>query len=380
MFKQYTLGTEKRWSYRREYKGQQLRKKGFLTKGQADISLRKAMEEVDSPQVVKITTLQDAYNNFREYLISEADRKEKGQAYRYGITTTLNKLDTFVLSFGPDRAVREIQKIDLTKWFLALKADGIAQASASTYLGRLGGMLSYAQQNQPDLANWNRPKLHERAKLSNPGRVVSREEYKALLGALASPPACNRIKARTLLWRDCGDAVRLLRNTGARLNEILCLKMVQIDLEQREVELYATKTERERTVPLSESAIAVIGGRIKDGLVGGDFLFSRAVNSYFPGEVEKAVGTAARAAELTYGRKVKGGFTLHGLRHTYITELLAAGVDIPTVMKYSGHKSLATFSVYLHATVWGQKKALQRIEMFDDCLEETSDEERKETA
>ena len=367
MIKQYTAGKDKFWGYRREYKGIQLRRRGFLTKGEAESDLRKAMSRVDSPPEAAPTTLQDALDGFREYLDSEADRRGKGQAYRYGITSTINKLQTFVDEIGPTRLVKEVQKIDMTRWYLRLVKD-TSQATAAAHLGRLGGMLRYAQQTRPDLTNWNRPRLNEKAKPTNPGRIVTPEEYSGLLLSLSSPPSCKRIADRFRLWREAADAVRLLRNTGGRLNEVLRMRLSQINLEAKEITLYATKTECERTVPMSSSIKELILSRVREGLTSREFLFARATKPHFAQDIGSAVRVASGVVGLNYGRKAEGGFTLHGLRHSYITELLAVGVDIPTVMKYSGHKSLTTFSVYLHPTIWGQKKAIQHIEGFDDCL------------
>jgi site-specific recombinase XerD len=39
----------------------------------------------------------------------------------------------------------------------------------------------------------------------------------------------------------------------------------------------------------------------------------------------------------------------HTLRHTAITPLFQAGVDLPTVKRFSGHKTLAMVERYAHA-------------------------------
>lgn len=82
--------------------------------------------------------------------------------------------------------------------------------------------------------------------------------------------------------------------------------------------------------------------------------------------MQRAVSDAARKAKLNYGRK-KNGFTLHSLRHCYITTLLPQGVA-PTVMNLSGHKSYKAFSVYLHATDLGRKRARLNLESVDGFL------------
>jgi integrase len=66
-------------------------------------------------------------------------------------------------------------------------------------------------------------------------------------------------------------------------------------------------------------------------------------------------------AKLDYGQE--NGFTCHSLRHTFITDLMEkTGGDAGTVMAYSGHKSLESFSNYLHPTEKGCKLAIQALE------------------
>ena len=49
------------------------------------------------------------------------------------------------------------------------------------------------------------------------------------------------------------------------------------------------------------------------------------------------------------------GLRCHCGRHTAITNLLRSGVDIETVSKWAGHKSVATTAIYLHATAFEPK-------------------------
>ena len=52
----------------------------------------------------------------------------------------------------------------------------------------------------------------------------------------------------------------------------------------------------------------------------------------------------------------------------HICRLLTNGVDAPTVMKYSGHKSYPSFSVYLRKTELGEKRACLIVETVDHFL------------
>ena len=55
--------------------------------------------------------------------------------------------------------------------------------------------------------------------------------------------------------------------------------------------------------------------------------------------------------------------TCHSLRHTFITDMMeASGNNVALVMSYSGHKSLESFKIYLHAPTHGCIATDQRIE------------------
>lgn len=92
------------------------------------------------------------------------------------------------------------------------------------------------------------------------------------------------------------------------------------------------------------------------------------VTNEFDRQIARACRQAAKQAEIAYGRFNGDGFTLHSLRHTYITHLLASGLDAPTVMQLSGHKSYQSFSVYLHKTDLGEKRACLILEAVDRFL------------
>ena len=77
----------------------------------------------------------------------------------------------------------------------------------------------------------------------------------------------------------------------------------------------------------------------------------------------------AKQAKISYGGFDADGFTLHSLRHTYFTHLLANGVDAPTVMEYSGHKSFQSFSVYLHKTDLARSRACLILESVDHLID-----------
>lgn len=69
------------------------------------------------------------------------------------------------------------------------------------------------------------------------------------------------------------------------------------------------------------------------------------------------------AAERIYKRIGAEGATLHSLRHTFASQLFAAGVDVLTISRTLGHASTAiTMQVYVHMTQESQAAAAAKIE------------------
>lgn len=175
------------------------------------------------------------------------------------------------------------------------------------------------------------------------------------------PLAPSRRAERNALWRDAGDAVQLLRMTGGRLNEILRIKLNQFHWNKGYVRLYGSKTENERDIPLWNCILDVVKRRIHNGLTDDVLLFPRAKTVTFDNAIARACRKAGSLAKLNYGQA--NGFTAHSLRHTFITDLMEkTGNDAGTVMKYSGHKTLESFSIYLHPTEQGCILATQAME------------------
>ena len=55
---------------------------------------------------------------------------------------------------------------------------------------------------------------------------------------------------------------------------------------------------------------------------------------------------------------------MHGLRHTFASHMLAAGVPVPTVSEMLGHDSHVLLSVYAHTLPSAQRDALDKLAAF----------------
>lgn len=363
-------GNQKLHGFERRYKMAKLRKKGFTTKAEAEAELRRLMNEIDATERGEVhtrpTTAQEALNIYKHNL--EVRAKDKDYQYSHNVRSNCKVLQEFVDRFGPSRLIRECTETDLREFYQMLCfRPTLSQNSAAVFVGRVQGMLQAAQKAKPDLVNWLRPTLTVKRKTEFERRVVEPWEYAQLVNILLKPPlAPSRREERNVLWRDAGDAVQLLRLTGGRLNEVLRMKLNQVNWEKGYVRLYGSKTENERDIPLSNGVRDVIQARIRERLTEAngtycdDYVFPRAKIATFDNAVARACRKAAKLAKLNYGQA--NGFTCHSLRHTFITDLMEkTGNDAGTVMKYSGHKTLESFSIYLHPTEQGRILAMQAL-------------------
>jgi site-specific recombinase XerD len=73
--------------------------------------------------------------------------------------------------------------------------------------------------------------------------------------------------------------------------------------------------------------------------------------------VRKPFRRAVQAAGLDPDQVVR-----HTLRHTAITHLVQDGVDLPTVQRISGHKTLAMVQRYAHANGAHIQAAMKKLE------------------
>ena len=371
-FYQYTSsGGQTLHGYERQYKNVQLRKKGFVTKGDAEKDLRQAMNDIDATERGEIrtkpTTAHEALNIYRRNL--EVRARDKGYQYGHNVRSNCKVIQEFVDRFGPNRLIRECTETDLREFYQILCFRSTLNAnSAGVFIGRVQGMLKAAQKAKPDLVNWLRPTLKVNRTPEFEHRLVEPSEYAKLVHTLLNPPlAPSRREERKALWRETGDVVQLLRMTGGRLNEIVRMGLDQFMWTKGKVRLYATKTENQRDLPIWNCIRDVVQRRINEGLTDGELLFPRARTVTFDHAVARACRNAAKLANLDYGRT--NGFTCHSLRHTFVTRMMeATGNDVALVMSYSGHRSLESFKIYLHPTQQGCILATQEMDRVGEFL------------
>jgi integrase len=155
-------------------------------------------------------------------------------------------------------------------------------------------------------------------------RILSDDEQTAVLAA------CPR-KLRAI--------VTLALITGARIGELLALRWE--DCQDGYVTFLETKNGKVRRIPISPAIEAVLAAQARVH----PWVFTNSRT----GKPFKSVRQVFERAVLRAGIAT-GDVTLHTLRHTALSRMIAAGYDDYTVMEISGHSSTRMLERYTHPT------------------------------
>lgn len=142
-----------------------------------------------------------------------------------------------------------------------------------------------------------------------------------------------------------------------RKMEILSIQLKNIDLERCVIYIPKAKTGA-REQPITASLAEFLRGYIESAEVGQTWLFPSATSeSGHAMNIEKPFRRVVAAAGLDVKTVVR-----HTLRHTAITHLVQAGVDLPTVQRISGHKTLQMVVRYSHQNGEHIRAAMDKLE------------------
>lgn len=153
-------------------------------------------------------------------------------------------------------------------------------------------------------------------------RFLSDEEMDRLFTALDSHPSWLRL------------AIVVSIGTGIRMGELLWLTWRYVDLERARITLMETKTDRPRSVHLTDAVIEEL-------------------KHHGPKAPDEKVIPASRSYLNKHWRKVRqeaklDNFRWHDARHTAASLLAQGGASLPEIGSVLGHRSAASTARYAH--------------------------------
>ncbi len=222
------------------------------------------------------------------------------------------------------RAIDEITRHDVQRWFASLHATPVAADRSAPVLSvilRQAEVYGYRPEGSNPYTGIKRYRRRNRE------RFLDDDEVRRLSRALDKRPAKQSLLVAI---------VRLLLLTGARKSEILTLKW----LDYREGKLYLRDSKTgPRTVWLSSHA-----RRILDGL-------PRSSAWIFPSRRGDRCLSKSALGRFWCDVRTEADITdvrLHDLRHTYASVAIAHGETVLTIGRLLGHNNPATTLKYMH--------------------------------
>ncbi len=148
------------------------------------------------------------------------------------------------------------------------------------------------------------------------------------------------------------------------LSEQFTLEWSQVDFTLKMIHLDRTKSGRDRHIPLNSTALATFE-RLKAAAPKGTayvFLTSRKDAQKKPVRIK----TPRTWFEDVIAESKLKEVTWHTCRHTFISRLVMAGVDLRTVVELADHKSMAMTIRYAHLAPEHTASAIERIARVSD--------------
>ncbi|HTV13984.1 MAG TPA: site-specific integrase [Acidobacteriaceae bacterium] len=248
------------------------------------------------------------------------------------------KINTLLPVFG-DLAAEHITKQDIIRW-LASEGEKRDWSPATRNRWQAAFSLIFRVGLDNEKINVN-PAARIKRRTENNGRIrfLSHEEEPTLREAIRDPKQLA--------------AFEISLHTGMRRSEQFGLTWHQVDLERKMVFLPKTKSGKQRHIPLNAVALAAferlkVKGQTKQSFV-------------FPNASGEAVSGPRGWFEEAVTRAKLNDYTWHCNRHTFISRLVMAGVDLRTVAELAGHATIQMTMRYAHLAPSHTASAVGRL-------------------
>lgn len=157
--------------------------------------------------------------------------------------------------------------------------------------------------------------------------------------------------------------ILLMFNTGARVQEVLDLRVRDLQLEPPEQVRFLGKGLKVRLCPLWPRTARVLGEWLRAGHEGDPKPDERVFRNRRGGALTRCGVRYLLRKYLPQFRSAGGGRALHPhvLRHTTAVHMLKAGVEFATISQWLGHASLTTTMRYARADLDLKRQALATV-------------------
>lgn len=259
----------------------------------------------------------------RQRMLDDMRMRKFGEKTQLDYVRAVRKFAQY-LKRSPDTATVE----ELRNYQLHLVDHGVSPASLNSAISGLKFFFAITL-SRPELVAKMQP-VHLPRKLPV---ILSPDEVKRLIAA------AGNLKHQT--------ALALAYATGLRVNEVVALKVGDIDSERMTLRVEQGKGQKDRYAMLSPVLLERLRvwwrvARAQGKMLDGGWLFpgQNPVRHLSARQLNRAIHAAADEAG------IEKRISMHSLRHAFATHLLEQKVDIRLIQVLLGHKKLETTALY----------------------------------
>jgi integrase len=202
---------------------------------------------------------------------------------------------------------------------------------------------------------------------ANPARLVRlRKENNARLRFITFE---EEAQIRSIIQRRCPvhePDFTVAVETGMRLSEQHSLEWPDVHLSRQQIQLVATKNGSSRVVILSKEAVEALKVCQARRVPHTPRVFLTRYGE--PMENPRAWFRLVMEDAIKQNKQL-GDVTWHVFRHTYISRLVMAGVDLRTVQELAGHKDISMTTRYAHLSPDHKLSAVAKLSSFREQSE-----------
>jgi site-specific recombinase XerD len=289
-----------------------------------------------------MTTTTPAISPLRQRMIDDMRMRKFGEKTQLDYVRAVRNFTKY-LGRSPDTARVE----DLRNYQLHLVDHGISPASLNSAISGLKFFYNVTL-DRGDLVAKMQP-VHMPRKLPV---ILSREEVGRLIAA------AGNLKHQT--------ALALAYGTGLRVNEVVTLKVGDIDSQRMTLRVEQGKGQKDRYAMLSPVLLERLRvwwrvARAQGKMLDGGWLFPglNPIRPLSARQLNRAIHTAADEAG------IEKHISMHSLRHAFATHLLEQKVDIRLIQVLLGHKKLETTALYAQVATEILREIFSPLEMLN---------------